>query len=85
MKDLTEERITDVQLELLSKLLGMRQDLTALIRRQRCQLTSIEPRIFETETAVHTVGRELECLLSDIELRAILARTGFSETVKYST
>ena len=46
----------------------MSQDFTSLVCRKRSKRPCIEPRILEAKTAVHAVGRQLECLLLDIIL-----------------
>lgn len=60
---------TYIQRKALSELFRVRDDFSALIRRKRGQLTSVEPGVFESETTVHTIGSELERLLLDIPLQ----------------
>ena len=51
----------------------MCQDFTTLEGRQGGEWASVEPRVLETETAVHTVSCQLESHLLDVPLHALFS------------
>ena len=55
----------------------MRQNLTTLECRQSSERSSVEPRVLEAETAVHTVRGELQSHLLDVPLEK-LSLCGFT-------
>lgn len=59
-----------IQLEVLSELSGVSQDLATLERDQSSKRPRIKPRKFEAEATIHAVGCELESLLLDVVLCA---------------
>lgn len=46
----------------------MREDLSSLGRGESRERTSVESRVLESETTIHTVGRQLESYLFDFPL-----------------